>query len=374
MIELERILRLLFVKPFYTENAGAFVLVFTMMFVIVGSTHGYGLYEYHRSLAVGMLSNAGFLTGVFALWFLYARKYVSYVTETFYQLAFGFIDIFNRLNKTRLFFLFTLVQLWLLLPIISYAVFLIIIGVEEKYFFQIALIIFYISMLCLTGAAWHVYRLNNLHKNILFPWKNIPPFSVIPISYTFVLLGFIARKQRALWAGIKIFTCGVLYLIARNNSTADYDISLPFLFFNFGILANGIVIYRIRQFELDYLSFYRGLPVSLLKRFVQYSLLYLALLIPEFITSALLAPVHLHYYDAISFSLSSFSLLLFINTICQLQHFSRKEFAAILLLLFAAQYVFMLVAGLTALYVFFTVVSMAIFFANYYKTGGNKAG
>jgi hypothetical protein len=370
MIQLEKILRLLFVKPFYTENAGAFVLVFTMMFVIVGSTHGYGLYAYHRSLAVGMLSNTGFLPGVFVLWFLYVRKYVSYIAETMHQLAFGFIDVFNRLDKAKRFFLFATVQLWLLLPIILYAAFVISIGIEEKYYLPIVSIILYLLMLCLAGAAWHVYRLDNLNKAVAFPrWKAIGLTANFS-DYTYILLGFVAKKQKAVFAGIKIFTCGILYLVARNNSATDYDISLPFLFFNFGVLANGIVIYRIRQFELDYLSFYRGLPVSLLKRLCQYSLVYLALLLPEFITAGLLAPVHLHYYDAVSFGICAFSLLLLINTICQLQHFSRKEFAAVLLFLFALQYVLMLVAGLTALCVFFLLLAVLLFLFGYNKYNG----
>ena len=43
------------VKPFYRENAGLFVFVFTMMFFIVNKVGGAELLEYHYSLILGTL-------------------------------------------------------------------------------------------------------------------------------------------------------------------------------------------------------------------------------------------------------------------------------------------------------------------------------
>jgi len=76
-----------------------------------------------------------------------------------------------------------------------------------------------------------------------------------------------------IWAGVKLFTCGALYLIALNNTVTDYDTSMVFLFLNFGILANGVLIYRIREFKETYVRF----------------------------TARILVPVYLHYTDAINF-------------------------------------------------------------------------
>ncbi len=53
-----KILRRSLVRPFYRENAGALVLVFTIMLFIVGHLNGAGLFEYQYSLAVGMLTNS----------------------------------------------------------------------------------------------------------------------------------------------------------------------------------------------------------------------------------------------------------------------------------------------------------------------------
>ncbi|MEJ0104494.1 MAG: hypothetical protein WDO19_18860 [Bacteroidota bacterium] len=47
-----RILFQTLVKPFYKENAGAFVFIFTLLFYAVGSVDGAGLFAFHYSLAL----------------------------------------------------------------------------------------------------------------------------------------------------------------------------------------------------------------------------------------------------------------------------------------------------------------------------------
>ena len=116
--------------------------------------------------------------------------------------------------------------------------------------------------------------------------------------------------------GLKLFTCGIIYLISRNSLIAEPDeIGLLFIFFNFGILANGVIIYRVREFEQTTLLFYRGLPISYLKRFFNYSLLYFILLMPEFITLIMLEPKHIESTTMIQFALCSYSLLSLLSEI-----------------------------------------------------------
>ena len=170
-----------------------------------------------------------------------------------------------------------------------------------------------------------------------------------------------------IWLGIKVFTCGTLYLIARNNRLTPSDIGTVFLFFNFGIIGNGIILYRIREFEETQLRFYRGAPISLLKRFLQYSLVYFILLIPEFIIAAILAPDYLPYIDAINFALCGYSLLLLMNTIMFLQDFSMRDYLKIILLVFSVQYIFILAELLNFLYLFFFILSFVLFLLSYYR-------
>lgn len=173
--------------------------------------------------------------------------------------------------------------------------------------------------------------------------------------------------QKIILLTTKIITCGILYLIARNNSSSYYDISFPFLFFNFGILANGMIIYRAREFEEMYLSFYRGLPLSIPKRFLNYATIYFILLLPEFLTIVFITPEYLHYNDAISFGLCAYALLLLINSITFFQEFSKREFATAIFVIFCFEYIFLLLLGLYILAIVLATATIICFTRSYYN-------
>ena len=356
-----------FVKPFYKENTGLFVFVYTMMFCIVGVVDGAGLLEYHYSLITGMLSNWKFLLFVFFAWFLYTRKFAVFVSDTMHKPQYAFMHIFNCLGKVQQYKLFFKVELWLMLPVLLYTVIIYFIGCRQHHYAPLMYISFYLLLLCMAATAWHVYLLHHLQQKKILFWQKIQLFPKLSASYPMMLLHFVTRKQTIIWAGIKVYTCGVLYMIARNNSVHDADIVPAFLFFNFGILSNGILVYRIREFEETYLGFYRGAPVSLVKRFLQYGFFYFVLLIPEFITAGKLVPVHLNDAAAIGFSLCGYSLLLLMNSITFIQNFSTKEFVQILILLFFIVCIFVPSCGLTVLYLFFFTVAMLTFLKSYYQ-------
>jgi len=254
-----------------------------------------------------------------------------------------------------------------MLPVLLYTVFIYFIGCRQHRYAPLVYITLYLLLLCVAAAAWHVYLLHHLQQKKRLFWQEIKFFPKLSASYPMVLLRFVARKQTIIWAGIKLYTCGVLYMIARNNSVQDTDIVPAFLFFNFGILSNGILVYRIREFEERYLLFFRGAPVSLVKRFLQYALFYFVLLIPEFITAGMLVPAHLTYAVAIGFLLCGYSLLLLMNSITFIQNFSTKEFVKILILLFFVVCIFLPFFGLTVLYLFFLIVAIITFLRSYYQ-------
>ena len=354
------------VKPFYRENKGTLVFIFTMMFFIVSQQSGAGLYAYHYSLVTGMLSGTGFLLFVFFIWFLYTRKCIAFVSDAINNPAYGFMHIFNCLGKTKRISLFFLVEAWLLMPILLYAVFIVFTGLQQHFYIPVVVVIVYLILLCIVPALWYVSLLNNPRKFQAVTGEKSIRLPVFSSGYHAILFRFIANRQKTLWVGIKVFTCCMLYLNLRNNSSPGYDSSYAFIFFSFGILSNGVIIYRIRQFEESCCSFYRGLPVPLLKRLLEYSLFYVVLLIPEFVMGMILTPHRLHYADAISFSLCGYSLLLLMNSITYLRNFSMKDYLKILLLIFFVEYFFFMAFGLTILYAVFFISAITFFLKGYY--------
>lgn len=363
-----RILFQSLVKSFYRENAGALFFFFTILFFIVGDFHGAGIIEYHYSLITGMLENTYFLLFVCFVWLLYARKCAAHVTGILYRPEYAFLHILNYLNKAKRYSLFFFTAVLLLIPVLLYACLIIIVSWKRQFYTSAIGVGLYLVLLCAAMAARHVHQLNNLENITVRPVKKAGWLTRLLATYPVVLLRFVAHKQRFVWLGIKLFTCGILYAISRNNTLTTYDFSTVFWFFNFGIIANGILVYRIREFETSYLTFYRSLAVSLPKRLQEYALVYFALLLPEFITLGKLVPVHLHYNDAAGFALSSFSLLLLLHSITFLHRFSMNAYLRIVLLIAVIQFIFLIFSSLILLSLLFLLLAILLFMFRYYKS------
>ena len=241
MIYPARILFQTLVKSFYRENAVAFVLIFTVIFFAVGSVDGAGLFAFHYSLALGMLKSNIFLLLVFITWLFYARKCVAFVSSVLHDPHYSFLHIYNCLSSFKRFQLFFFVQACLLMPVFLYSIFVAFVGWHEHLYTHAISGIVYLLIACIGAAIWNVYTLNNPGKKTIFPTFSLLKDYSVASSYSFILVRFISITQKFTWAVIKVVTCVPLYLIARNNILTASDIILLFLFFNFGILTNGII-------------------------------------------------------------------------------------------------------------------------------------
>lgn len=367
MIEPVKILFRVIVKPFYKENFNTFLFVFIMMFFIVGNVDGAGIYQYHYSLVKGMLSSTPFLLLVFSVWFLYARKCAAFVSAIILHPQYIFLQELNRFSKGQQFFLLMTVAASLFLPILLYSIFIVYVGLDLQAYQPLFITLLFLFCLIMVTVMRHLHLLNNFHgKSTVLPALQVKTAALLSSSqYPFIILRFTVESEKMIWLMIKLFTCGVLYLLALNNTASHYDSKLVFLFFNFGILANGALVFRIRQFEEDRLSYYRSLPVTRLHRYAQYIFIYFILLIPEFITAFALTPVHLTYSDALGFSLCAFSLVLVLNSITFLCNLQIREYISLCVPVFCLQYAALVTGGFPLMYLLFFIAAPGIFFITY---------
>lgn len=358
----------LFVKPFYKENAGVFVFIFTMMFFIVSEQSSAGLYEYHYYLCIGMLSNNIFLFSVFFVWALYAIKNMAFVSRLIAKPEYGFCSVYNSVGKFKRLRLFLVVQIWLMLPILAYSIFVFHCGLKGHFYTALVLVFLFLLALCILPAIWYVHLLTYQQKLQLIPAISLRRFVTMVPAYLLILVQFVATEQKKLWIGLKLYSCGIVYLISRNEFIKDSDeVGQLFIFFNFGILAHAVLIYRIRAFEQENLLFYRGLAVSLLKRFSEYALLYLFLLVPEIITLLMLSPEHLEITTAVCFALCGYGLLLLLNSITFIRYFPMNDFLKILLLIFCIQLLFLNTVGLVSFCLSCFILAVVFFVMRYYQ-------
>ncbi|HEX7754909.1 MAG TPA: hypothetical protein VF421_06190 [Niabella sp.] len=357
-----------FVRPFYRENAGTFVFVFTMFFFIVGTVDGAGLFKYHYTLIKGILHIKLFLAGMLLLWSFYVRKCALFLLYCLQQPAYGIFSVFKNIPKQKQYRLFFITDLLLLLPMLFYALLVIVEGIYLDTWFPVILLITFLLSVCLLCPYLHVRFLNSSRNKTAGPASRLFRNRVVPASYPNILLRSVFQLQKLVWLGIKLFTCSFLYFMAVNNTLTADDIRITFLFFSFGILANGVFINRLRAFEYRYLAFYRSLPVPRGKRLVQYAYFTLLLLIPEIITLALVTPAHIDVINAIAFGGYAFTTLLLLSAISFLRQMALKYFVRILLLLFFAGYFIMLCFGTLFICILFITAALLLFHFAYYRS------
>ncbi|HTE25820.1 MAG TPA: hypothetical protein VK664_14770 [Flavitalea sp.] len=256
-----------------------------------------------------------------------------------------------------------LVIILLFAPIGWYGLLILGVAWYHHYYTTGMVLLGYLVLISVTPAALVVNKLRYPGIKLYKASK----FSALLSSYPGLLIRFIAAEQKVIFITIKLFTCLMLYGFARINSSYYYEPQFPFLFFSFGILANGAVIHRIRTFEEIFMLFYRGAAISLTRRFIGYLIVYGILLVPEFITILLLTPVHLHYDDALCYALCGFGLIMLLNSITFLEDFTMKDYLWVILLVLCIQYFFVLSDSLTALYIVYFTLAAVIFYLSYFR-------
>jgi hypothetical protein len=355
-----------FVKPFYRQNGGFFTFLFIILFGAVGRVDGAGLFEYHFSLIRGILKNPFVFLLILFLWLLYAKKCEQFILNILRRPDYAFLQILSGVKTKKLYVSLVIVQVLLFLPVIIYAMIIGVAGIYLHVYIACGILLLYLISLCLISVRWYLYHIQNpaLSEETQTGRYNL---TSVETSYWSIFIRYIGGNKKMLFAGIKIFSCGILYGMLVNQTGTNHELDMIILFFSLGILGHGLLIHQIRDLEETRLSFYRSIPVSIFKRFVQYAVFYLIILLPEIFTIIVLTPKHLGYSDAVLFVFSGYSLLLFMHSLLFIQFFPMKAYLKIIMCLYLTIYCSILVSSLLWLCLFLFSSSFAIFRARYYR-------
>jgi hypothetical protein len=335
------------------------------MIVAVGRANEAGLLEYHYSLIKGMMVNPVIFILVLFAWFLYANKCEQFVVHTVQRQDFNFLNMFSFMNANKAFGLLFLVQLILFLPISLYVLVILGVGFYKHWYLQIVLVFFYVLAICLTSARWYLYLLQNPGKRYAYRWRISSP--VLDRFYWSFFIRYILTSRKLLFFVIKIYGCFILYLMLVNQAPGEYDLRMILLFYSFGLLGHGVLIHQLRAMEETRLSFYRGLPLSLFRRWTQYGWLYFFLFIPEIMTIGWLVPNHLQYTGAFLFVFFGYSVLLLLNSLLFVKFFRMLDYLKIIVGIFFFIFIGVLTGILLWLSVFSFILSIYLFFSRYYR-------
>ncbi|MBO9202998.1 MULTISPECIES: hypothetical protein [Niastella] len=355
------------VTPFYRQNAALLCFVYYIMTLAVGRANGVGLLEYHYSLIRGMLTDTSFLLAVCGGWLIYAIKCAQFVASTLQKPAFTYLYQLSLVNKRKLYLLLLQVQLILFLPVLSYLVVVLGIGYHEHWYVAASLALLFNVIVCTTSAGCYLYLFQQQGSfPFVIKWK-WPPLLKRQYYVSF-LLRYVLEKGKVLFLVTKLYNCLTLYLLLAGRDPArSSDIRMMALFFSAGMLGHGILVHRLKEMENTGLSFYRSLPVSIGRRFVQYCLFYFCLFIPEIITLAARTPDCLTYSEAGFFIFFGFGILLLLNSLQLYNYLNLKNYLVNVAQLFFAVIIAMVVRQLYALSLLFFILAIILFFQRYYR-------
>jgi hypothetical protein len=355
-----------FVQTFYKQNAGLFAFLLFIMVASVGRANAVGLLEYHFTLIRAMLTDGKFLAFVLIAWLLYALKCEQFMADKIEGKNYNFLSLLNSTTPVHIFVRMLQVQYIILLPVTLYALICVWIGITHHWYVNTGIIVLFILTVCLIESWRYTILIRKRGMKRPAPLLKIA-FPFPKKLYIRFVLRYISTRRKMLFLAVKIFSCFFLFGMLLNRSSEDNDFRMFLLFYSFGLMGHGVLIYKIRQMEETSLGFYRSLPVSLPSRFLQYAFLYLILLIPEIMVIVMMTPVHLAYPGALLLIFFGWAVLLVLNGLLFLRLLKPFDYLKIV----SGIYLMIFIAVLAGITVPFTIclflVAVYLFFQGYYK-------
>jgi hypothetical protein len=220
-----------------------------------------------------------------------------------------FLKDYSRLGKPQQFWPMLLSIIMMDQPVLLYSVFIVGVGTFSHQYVAVFLV-FVFHFAKLVGCTWIVLRrVNSLHerkatkllRSIQWPWKKYFPFFYLGHFTNQLPLALLFTKAFSLFAII-----GFMQI-----TTDHYENRTALMGLLFGLMAHSVIIFESRRLEETYLIFARGLPISMIKRFLFLGLFYGVLLIPELV---LLAINHIVWFDLLIITLFAVFYLVYQHT------------------------------------------------------------
>lgn len=271
------ILQRVIVNHFYKVNTGFFLFVFFTLFGLPHDVTGF-----HLSIIQGIIESPLLLMIVLCVWLAYNLKCINYVIKQIQEPAQQFLFCLNHLSSVKLYWYMLFVQTMVYLPVLLYSAAIIIIATQQQYYSCMLIVLVFNMVVIFLTAQAYVYAVRK--KSVIRLPFQLPQINIgftKPLFLMAIVYIWHSRKQMLLVT--KVFSLLILYAFIKLYGPDHYDIR-PLLFcLMLCVVSHSSIVFQIRQFEEDYLSFTRALPVTAGKRFVFMLLQYGLLFLPEFV-------------------------------------------------------------------------------------------
>jgi len=353
------------VRSFYLQHAGFFLFLFIVFFGIVVPSQQVA---YHYALIRGILEAPGFLLLVAIAWLLYAGKVVQFVFRVLDSPEGLFLCRMRCLAPATCYRLLLWVQHRMFLPVSGYAVIIAGVAIRRGAWAEAMAVLLFVAGICGVSAILYYRRLR--YPGMVSEWGSRRLTGARGhryVPYWSILLRFLATRNGWLLVGVKVFSCGLLYLLLRLQTPEDYDLRAVYFTWCMALFGHSILLLRCQRLEVGGLLFYRALPVSLAGRLGQYGLFCLLLLLPEMLVLGWMTPNPIRIIDVLELVVTGYSLLLLVNGCLLVIPLRVSDFLKLWLVLLGIWYGCVLGGSLIAMSGFFVAAAVILLVVGYYR-------
>ena len=360
----------IFGKGFYRAHAGAllflFITVINYCFFIktAGSLPTDALTYFQLIITITLITSPAIMLLFFALLMIYTVKSWQFAAGLLLMDEHQFLFYSSTsLNKVKQFKSWFFVQLLINIPAIIYALFALVIGILHQHYTIPLIILLYILFLTILSAAVYVFMINRFRDGKRFSFiirlsgnGNKPFFSLF--LYHLSDKGKLAYLITKLLS-ISIAATGLFYLFedVRQDARAAGIVMLTV------IMTHVVLIYKAHYFEETFLGFVRNMPYKRYRIFLNFSITFLVLLVPEIIWLY----TRVSFFTATGLLLFGTGIALFFRSLLFLSGLKMNKFLFRTFLLFLVMVWLILYGLIWWLTPVVLLLAFTFFYNNYYR-------
>jgi len=358
MFPVSSILNRVVVAQFYKQNSGLLLFIFFIMF---GMVEGSQLVYYHLSLMTGIVQSTTFLGLVLLLWLTYAVKSSQFVVAQLAKPQNAFLFTLAAMPRTRQMVNLFATHVLIHLPVWLYAAATSLVAINQGRPAIALLILAFNIFICLAMSWVSDLKLNHPTSFSISFFSSIKlPFRK-PLFWFY--LGFIMNDVLLILMMTKLFSYFILFGFFQ-IPLDHYENRIPFMGFLVGMVAHAVLVFEVRKWEDNYLSFARNLPIKLSHRYFVLALVYMLLVTPEIL---LLITYRVHLFDSVLTVAFGVSLLLFFHALLYHLKMDMDRYIQYVLITFLLSFALILFKLSWLLILIYSVVSFSRYRKYFYS-------
>jgi hypothetical protein len=300
------------IGTFYNQHAIVLGIVYMVMF---GAVRGDLLIDYHISLIQGTINSYAAMALVFSIWLIYYVRVQYFLGQQLQNKQHHYLQQITLL-PTSIFITHLIRIIFIcLLPVSSYAMAIVVWSFGHYFFIKGLLVLVFMLLLHILGSYYLYKRLHNLEYKISsfsFFKINVSLPKKYPLQF---YIKYIFTQQKLQWLVLKIITFFTIQL-QFFSATPDEELRFAIFFYGMVFVIHTNIIRQFIIWENTQLWHIRHLPITLIKKYINYFLLFVVIVSPEIYLLIKVTPAHLNVHNAVSIILLSVAAMQYLFSIC----------------------------------------------------------